>query len=109
MSSVVATVTNKPVIDALVLAESVRISLGRLKPWRPPSEIILQLCELLRWREEPVQQRTAACQRLRALLAEWPPHFAGLCDTLDCVRRQVKSCALQLIRAVTILAYLDTP
>jgi hypothetical protein len=36
-----------------------------------PSEITLQLRELVRWRKEIVQQRTTAYQRLRALLAEW--------------------------------------
>ena len=72
-------------IDAFVLAEFVRINVGRLKPWHPPSEITLELRELLRWREELVQQRTAAYQRLRALLAEWSPQLAELCDNLDCI------------------------
>lgn len=72
-------------IDAFVLAEFVRINIGRLKPWHPPSEITLEMRELLRWREELVQQRTAAYQRLRALLAEWSPQLAELCDNLDCI------------------------
>ncbi|MFB0524930.1 MAG: IS110 family transposase [Phycisphaerae bacterium] len=72
-------------IDAFVLAEFVRINVGRLKPWHPPSQITLELRELLRWREELVQQRTAAYQRLRALLAEWSPQLAELCDNLDCI------------------------
>ena len=57
-------------IDAFVLAEFVRVNKSRLKPWCPPSKMTLELGELLRWREELVQQRTAAYQRLRALLAE---------------------------------------
>jgi hypothetical protein len=74
-------------IDAFVLAEFVRINIGRLKPWHPPSEFTLEMRELLRWREELVQQRTAAAayQRLRALLAEWSPQLAELCDNLDCI------------------------
>jgi transposase len=56
-----------------------------LRPWCPPSKITLELGELLRWREELVQQRTAAYQRLRALLAEWSPQLAELCDNLDCI------------------------
>jgi transposase len=72
-------------IDAFVLAEFVRVNKSRLKPWCPPSKITLELGELLRWREELVQQRTAACQRLRALLAEWLPQLAELCDNLDCI------------------------
>jgi hypothetical protein len=62
-------------IDAFVLAEFVRINADRLRPWSPPSEITLKLRELLRWREELVHQRTAAYQRLRALLAEWSPQL----------------------------------
>ncbi len=72
-------------IDAFVLAEFVRVNKSHLRPWRPPSKITLQLRELLRWREELVQQRTAAYQRLRALLAEWSPQLAELCDNLDCI------------------------
>jgi len=51
-------------IYAFVLADFVRINKSRLKPWFPPSKITLELGELLRWREELVQQRTAAYQRL---------------------------------------------
>ncbi len=72
-------------IDAFVLAEFVRVNKSRLRSWCPPSKITLQLRELLRWREELVQQRTAAYQRLRALLAEWSPQMAELCDNLDCI------------------------
>ena len=72
-------------IDAFVLAEFVRVNNSRLRPWCPPSKITLELRELLRWREELVQQRTAAYQRLRALLAEWSPQLAELCDNLDCI------------------------
>jgi len=72
-------------IDAFVLAEFVRVNAARLRPWSPPSEITLELRELLRWREAIVQQRTAAYQRLRALLAEWSPQLAELCDNMDCI------------------------
>lgn len=72
-------------IDAFVLAEFVRVNEARLRPWSAPSEITLELRELLRWREELVQQRTAAYQRLRALLAEWSPQLAELCDNLECI------------------------
>ena len=72
-------------IDAFVLAEFVRVNADRIRPWSAPSEITLQLRELVRWREGLVQQRTAACQRLRALLAEWSPQLAELCDNLGCI------------------------
>ena len=72
-------------IDAFVIAEFVRINADRLRPWSAPSEITLQLRELVRWREELVQQRTAAYQRLRALLAEWSPQLSELCNNLDCI------------------------
>lgn len=72
-------------IDAFVLAEFVRVNEARLRPWSAPSEVTLELRELLRWREELVQQRTAAYQRLRALLAEWSPQLAELCDNLECI------------------------
>lgn len=72
-------------IDAFVLAEFIRVNAARLRPWSPPSEITLELRELLRWREELVHQRTAAYQRLRALMAEWSPQLAELCDNLDCI------------------------
>lgn len=70
-------------IDAFVLAEFVRVNTDRLRPWRPPSAITLELRELLRWREQLVHQRTAAYQRLGALLAEWSPQLGGLCDNLE--------------------------
>jgi transposase len=70
-------------IDAFVLAEFVRINANRLRPWSPPSDITLKLRELLRWREELVHQRTAAYQRVRALLAEWSPQLSELCNNLE--------------------------
>jgi len=70
-------------IDAFVLAEFVRINADRLRPWSPPSDITLKLRELLRWREELVHQRTAAYQRVRALLAEWSPQLSELCNNLE--------------------------
>jgi hypothetical protein len=72
-------------IDAFVLADFVLVNKSHLKPWFPPSKITLELGELLRWSEGLVQQRTAAYQRLRALLAEWSPQLAELCDNLDCI------------------------
>jgi transposase len=69
--------------DAFVLAEFVRVNADRLRPWRPPSTITLRLRELLRWRKEIIQQRTAAFQRIRALLAEWSPQLAKLCYNLN--------------------------
>jgi len=69
-------------IDAFVLAEFIRVNTNRLRPWHPPSAITLELRELLRWREQLIHQRTAAYQRLGALLAEWSPQLAELCDDL---------------------------
>jgi transposase len=69
-------------IDALVIAEFVRLNGGRLRPLRPDSPRTQQLRDLLRWRADLVQQRTAQISRLRALLDQWSPHLSGLCDDL---------------------------
>ncbi len=70
-------------VDTFVLAEVVRLSGDRLRPLQPDSPVTEELRELLRWREELVHQRTAASQRLRAVLAEWSPRLSALCDNLE--------------------------
>jgi len=70
-------------VDTFVLAEMVRLSGDRLRPLRPNSPATEELQGLLRWRQELVHQRTAATQRLRAVLAEWSPRLSGLCDDLE--------------------------
>jgi transposase len=70
-------------VDTFVLAEMVRLSSDRLRPLRPDSPATEELRGLLRWRQELVHQRTAATQRLRAVLAEWSPRLSELCDDLE--------------------------
>jgi len=70
-------------VDTFVLAEMVRLSGDRLRPLQPNSPVTEELRELLRWRQELVHQRTAATQRLRAVLAEWSPRLSELCDDLE--------------------------
>ncbi len=69
-------------VDALVIAEFVRLNSSRLRPLRPDSPRTQQLRNLLRWRADLVQQRTAQISRLRALLDQWSPSLSGLCDDL---------------------------
>jgi len=70
-------------IDAFVLAEFVRLNQHRLQPLQPPSAITQELRQLVRWRQSVIQQRTAAMQRLRALLAQWSPGLSALCYDLN--------------------------
>ena len=70
-------------IDTFVLAEMLRLRGGRLRPLRPNSPATDELRELTRWRSGMVHQRTAATQRLRAILADWSPRLSALCDALE--------------------------
>jgi transposase len=69
-------------VDALVVAEYVRLNTSRMQPLKPDSPRTAQLRELLRWRADLVQQRTAEISRVRALLDEWSPGLSRLCDDL---------------------------
>ena len=69
-------------VDALVIAEFVRLNGSRLRPLRPDSPATQELRDLLRWRAELVQQRTAQISRLRALLDQWSPNLSEICDDL---------------------------
>ena len=68
--------------DAFILADTVRTDRGYLRPIRPGSGASQELRSWVRFRARQVQDRTAAIQRLRALLAEWCPALSALCDDL---------------------------
>jgi len=68
--------------DAFILADIVRTDRGSLRPIRPDSDVSQELRAWVRFRARQVQDRTAASQRLRALLAEWCPALSALCDDL---------------------------
>jgi len=69
-------------VDALVIAEFVRLNSSRLRPLQPDCPRTQQQRDLLRWRADLVRQRTAEISRLRALLDQWSPQLSGLCDDL---------------------------
>jgi transposase len=69
--------------DAYVLADMLRTDRGALRPLRPTSELTQELRQWTRLRAALVEQKTASCQRLRALLAEWCPALSALCDDFN--------------------------
>ncbi len=68
--------------DAFILADVVRTDRGYLRSIHPNSDTTQELRTWVRFRARQVHDRTAACQRLRALLAEWCPAVSTLCDDL---------------------------
>lgn len=71
------------VSDAFILADMLRTDRGYLQPLRPASARSGELRAWTRMRASLVGQKTAACQRLRAILAEWSPALSGLCNDLN--------------------------
>lgn len=69
--------------DAWVHAELVRTGRQHLKALHPDSPRTQQLRTWTRLRQKLVQQKTAACQQLRGLLAEWHPPLSRLCSDLN--------------------------
>ena len=67
-------------MDAFVLADTVRVDAGFLRPLQPEVACAEELLGWLREREELVKERTAVMHRLRAILAEWCPELSALCD-----------------------------
>ncbi len=67
-------------MDAFVLADTVRMDAGFLRPLQPEVACAEELLGWLREREELVKERTATMHRLRAILAEWCPELSALCD-----------------------------
>lgn len=68
--------------DPLILGELLRLQSHTLRPIRPQSPATLELLSLVQLRRGLVQDRTAALQRLRAILGEWCPALERLCDQL---------------------------
>jgi len=69
--------------DAFVLADTVRTDGGYLRPLQPESPTTQQLRAWVRMRASRMQEKTAACQQLRALLDEWCPGLSALCDSFN--------------------------
>jgi len=69
--------------DAFILADLIRTDAGYLRPMRPDSHATEQLRCWVRLRARLTQSKTTACQRLRALLQEWSPAVAALCNDLN--------------------------
>jgi len=69
--------------DAFILADILRTDRGYLRPLGTDSDACQELRAWVRFRARQVQDRTAACQRLRALLAEWCPALSALCDNFN--------------------------
>ena len=67
-------------LDAFVLADTVRVDAGFLRPLRPEVACAEELLGWLREREQLVKERTATMHQLRAILAEWCPELSALCD-----------------------------
>ncbi len=70
-------------IDAFVLADLCRVHHGKWRPVQPQSQTTQALHAWVRLRTRLTQEKTAACQRLRALLDEWCPALSALCDDLN--------------------------
>lgn len=71
------------VLDAFVLADLTRIHSDKWRPVQPNSEITQALHDWVRLRADLTQEKTALCQRLRAILDEWCPAISRLCSDLN--------------------------
>jgi len=72
--------------DALLHAEIFRTDGGRtIRPVRLDSPATQELLALVELRTDRIQQRTAALQRLRAVLGEWSPNLDALCEDLTLI------------------------
>jgi transposase len=69
--------------DAFILADIVRTDAGSLRPMRPGSPATQELRAWVRLRARHVQDKTAHCQRLRTILAEWCPGLSALCGDFN--------------------------
>jgi len=70
-------------MDAFVLADMGRIHHSKWRPIQPQSEATQSLHSWVRLRAHLTQEKTALCQRLRAILDEWCPALSALCDDLN--------------------------
>lgn len=70
-------------LDARVLADMARTDRARLRPVRRETPASRELRAWVRLRARLVHEKTAACQRLRALLDEWAPRLSDLCDDFN--------------------------
>lgn len=70
-------------LDAYVLADMARTDRQRLRTVRNQSAATRELKAWVRLRANRVHEKTAACQRLRALLDEWSPTLSRLCDDFN--------------------------
>jgi transposase len=70
-------------LDAYVLADMARTDRQRLRAVRRQSTPTRELRAWVRLRARLVREKTAACQRLRGLLAEWTPRLSDLCNDFN--------------------------
>ena len=69
--------------DAFVLADLTRVHSDKWRPLQANSETTQALHDWVRLRADLTQEKTALCQRLRAILDEWCPALSRLCDDLN--------------------------
>lgn len=69
--------------DAFVLADLTRVHSDKWRPLQPHSDTTQALHDWVRLRADLTQEKTALCQRLRAILDEWCPALSRLCDDLN--------------------------
>jgi transposase len=70
-------------LDAYVLGDWGRMHYREMRPITSLSELTEQLRGWVRLRARLVQDKTRACQRLRALLSEWAPGYSKLCNDFN--------------------------
>jgi transposase len=83
-------------LDAYVLADWGRMHYRTLRPLNGPGERTESIRCWVRLRARLVQDKTCACQRLRAILGEWAPTLSNLCDDFNRKWQQalLKACPL---------------
>ncbi len=81
-------------LDAHVLADMARADHHRLRSVRRESAPTRELRAWVRLRAHLVREKTATCQRLQGLLAEWAPRLSELCDDFNrCWQRHLLAIA----------------
>lgn len=84
--------TKDDALDARILADWGRLHYATWRPVQAEGPATLSLRSWVRLRARLVQDKTCACQRLRALLDEWAPTLSTLCDDFN---RQWQQALLQ--------------
>jgi len=69
--------------DAFVLADLTRVHSDKWRPLQHNAEATQALHDWVRLRANLTQEKTALCQRLRAILDEWCPALSRLCNDFN--------------------------